>query len=515
MGLLIPKHLYPYRYFFLGAILLVLYRIFSGFFAPLPLQVDEAQYVGWSQKLEAGYYSKPPFIAWVLGFNQWACRSFGIESLEGCSRSLQALALAVASACAGFSSWALFRNLKAAVFTATLLVTSPLFGFYSLFATTDAWLLMWWSLALWLFILAIHSKDREILFWVLCGVAVGFGLLSKYSMGIFVLSAFLWTVCAREIFKKGPWIAVSIAVLIFLPNIVWNYENGFPTISHHIEISQVQNLSANSWDLVRSISSFAQFFLAQFLLLGPLVMIGFLRACFKFGREKPCFRKPHLILVFFVAPIFLVVLAQAFLTRAHANWAAPAYIGVAILVIGIWFEKTAGGGRRSQRAFYSLSVGFGLVCSMVFIHGLKFIYWSPNAPSVRAVESLRGWKEAALNLIELAEKNDIAIVAEDRRILAAVNAYRGSKLIEIYSFDSSGRRSNHYSWFDNADDQPGLVNQMVIWARVESSAPQDALGTDIGAGANLQSRPSLAFIAVAGGSERVAVQVALWGVIKK
>lgn len=513
--MLIPKHLYPYRYFFLGFTLLVLYRIFSGFFAPLPLQVDEAQYVGWSHQLEAGYYSKPPFIAWVLGLNQWACRSLGIESLEGCSRGLQALALAVASASAGFSSWALFRNLKAAVYTTALLITSPLFGFYSLFATTDAWLLMWWSLALWLFILASYGENQEIIFWVLCGVAVGFGLLSKYSMGIFILSAFLWIVFTKKIFRKGPWIAVITAGLIFLPNIVWNYENDFPTISHHIEISQIQNFSANSWDLVRSISSFVQFFLAQFLLLGPLVLIGFLGACFKFRGEKPCIRKPQLILVFFVAPIFLIVLAQAFLTRAHANWAAPAYIGVAILVISIWFEKTAGGGRRSQRAYYSLSVGFGLVCSMVFIHGLKFAYWSPHAPSLRAVESLRGWREAALNLIELAEKNDLPIVAEDRRILAALNAYRSSKLIEIYAFDSSGRRNNHYSRFTNIDDRSALMNQLVIWARVEPSPLQGEIRGDIGTAANSPPGPRLASIPVAGGGEQIAVRIDLWESIRK
>ena len=515
MGLYIPKHLYPYRYFFLGVTLLVLYRIFSGFFAPLPLQVDEAQYVGWSHTLEAGYYSKPPFIAWVLGLNQWACKSFGIESLEGCARSLQSVALLVASACAGFSSWALFRNTKAAVLTAILLVTSPLFGFYSLFATTDAWLLMWWSLALWFFILASHGKNKGVIFWMLCGVAVGFGLLSKYSMGIFVLSAFLWTVFTKQIFRKGPWIAAFIAALIFLPNFVWNYKNDFPTLSHHIEISQVQHLTATSWDLIRSISSFGQFFTAQFLLLGPLVMIGFLGLCFKFSGGSPRFETNQLVLVWFIAPILCIMLFQAFLTRAHANWAAPAYIGIAVLVVGIWFKKGGQEKTRTQLVFYSLSVGFGLICSIFFVHGLKFAYWDLHAPRLRAIESLKGWKEASLNLIELAEKANMVIVAEDRRILATLDAYRGSKSIEIYSFDSNGRRNNHYTWFKNIDDRPEISDQVVIWAKVEPRARSSGLSERNSVIPNSRTDQLLGPMDVAGGNEQVIVRVDRWAAIKK
>jgi len=52
---------------------LVLVRSVSGFFSPLPLQVDEAQYLGWSRDPAFGYYSKPPMIAWALGMNRAAC----------------------------------------------------------------------------------------------------------------------------------------------------------------------------------------------------------------------------------------------------------------------------------------------------------------------------------------------------------------------------------------------------------------------------------------------------------
>ena len=51
--------------------------------APPEIGPDEAQYWRWSEKLDFGYYSKPPLIAWVIagstavfGDSEWAIRFF-------------------------------------------------------------------------------------------------------------------------------------------------------------------------------------------------------------------------------------------------------------------------------------------------------------------------------------------------------------------------------------------------------------------------------------------------------
>ena len=48
---------------------------------PLSLSVDEAQYWDWSNNLDLGYFSKPPFIAWLIasttyffGIAEWSIR---------------------------------------------------------------------------------------------------------------------------------------------------------------------------------------------------------------------------------------------------------------------------------------------------------------------------------------------------------------------------------------------------------------------------------------------------------
>ena len=42
---------------------LTILRTYLAFRTPLPLSIDEAQYLDWSRSLAAGYYSKPPMIA--------------------------------------------------------------------------------------------------------------------------------------------------------------------------------------------------------------------------------------------------------------------------------------------------------------------------------------------------------------------------------------------------------------------------------------------------------------------
>ena len=63
--------------------LITLIRIYSLLVSPIELSVDEAQYWHWSQNLDFGYFTKPPFIAWTIGLStkifgneEWAVRLF-------------------------------------------------------------------------------------------------------------------------------------------------------------------------------------------------------------------------------------------------------------------------------------------------------------------------------------------------------------------------------------------------------------------------------------------------------
>src|SRR5262249_55304005 len=75
-----------------------------------------------------------------------------------------------------------------------------------------------------------YTKQR---FWILFGVVCGVGLLNKHSMLFFGFGLFvglLLTKQRKQFVSAWIWLGGLIAVLIFLPNLLWEIHRGFPTI---------------------------------------------------------------------------------------------------------------------------------------------------------------------------------------------------------------------------------------------------------------------------------------------
>jgi hypothetical protein len=83
-------------------------------------------------------------------------------------------------------------------------------------------------------------------------LAMGLGMLSKYSVAFYVISlvpALLFT-GQRKIFRNPHvYFALGIALLIFLPNLIWQYIHHFPVFYHMAELTstQLQYLSPSSF----------------------------------------------------------------------------------------------------------------------------------------------------------------------------------------------------------------------------------------------------------------------------
>ena len=56
------------RLLFIFFLLAALVKIIALVLTDFDLFGDEAQYWLWSKKLAFGYYSKPPFLAWIISF---------------------------------------------------------------------------------------------------------------------------------------------------------------------------------------------------------------------------------------------------------------------------------------------------------------------------------------------------------------------------------------------------------------------------------------------------------------
>jgi 4-amino-4-deoxy-L-arabinose transferase-like glycosyltransferase len=313
----------------------------------LPLSVDEAYYVAWSKSLDWGYWTKPPLIAWGIAGARSLCGETVI-----CIRSTSLIAYPMTSLLLLLLAWRMGESLKSACALAILFATIPLTTFYGIAATTDAFLILMWTLSLLFLWLALEGKNWA---WVLLGIAVGFGMLAKYTMVVFVVSAILillhphW----RKHWKSsGPYLSAFTAFITFSPNVIWNIKHDMPTFQHTADISHGSNHYGLHWE------SLGKFLLEQLVIGNPILVIAFLFFAFRILRTTIPLKSWFGLAA--CLPILLVICGQALLARAHANWAATAYIGISILSVSyLW---------ANHKLMIALACCINLVFSSVLYH---------------------------------------------------------------------------------------------------------------------------------------------------
>jgi hypothetical protein len=383
-------------------------RVIVLIYSPLELHPDEAQYWWWSQVPDWGYFSKPPLTAWIIrvatmlfGDREWAVRV--------ASPLLHGLAALVIAAIGRrvFDS-------RTGLIAALAYVTAPGVSYSAWLMSTDVPLLLCWSVALYAF---LRSMDELGWRWtILCGAALGLGLLAKYAMLYFLLGlgivAFLIGRKHRSVFARRAALIMIIAVLVAAPNLWWNAAHGFPTVIH---------MRHNAgWSHLRfSPAGLLKFMLGQFGVFGPLLMAGFLASVFRIAQNRER-SEGELILAVFSLPPLILMLAQAFLVSSNANWAAPAYVGASPLAV-----------RELMRW------GRGHVVASFAIDGVAMVLlWAalirPElADSVGLGDAFKreeGWRALAREVRNAAEGGGYDAVAVDNRSVIAELMYYAQPL---------------------------------------------------------------------------------------
>ena len=404
-----------------------LYAIFSpSLLGNIDLAIDEAQYIFWSKNLEAGYFSKPPFIAWVLNPLNQVCG----ENYQ-CYRSLQPIAFFLSSIFCGLSTFRLTNNVKAAYLSAFLFLTLPLSTFYSQFATTDAWLLLLWSASTFFFIMILKNGS---FFWLLCcAIAVGFGLLTKYSMVFFCISALFLLLKLNQSSWLQIFTATSITLLIFCPNIIWNVMHDFPTLKHHVEMTSLDKGTELQF------GPFIEFFIGQFIIFSPIIFLVFLvslrRNWYLFHTErqlinlKEChcnLKEAWVLSAVFSLPIFTTVLFLSLISETEINWASPISIPIVIYFSTLIAREQKNSVRTN---FIKLAVPITLTINLsfllLFLNGPK-VFGSLSAQGLVITNpflQVQGYRTIANVVGSLNYKEEKIIASNDRGLLATLSVY--------------------------------------------------------------------------------------------
>jgi len=410
---------------------LILFAKYYAIFSPsllgnVDLAIDEAQYIFWSKSLEAGYFSKPPFIAWVLSPLNQACG----ENYQ-CYRSLQPFAFFLSSIFCGLSTFKLTNNVKASCLSAFLFLTLPLSTFYSQFATTDAWLLLLWSASTFFFIMTFRNGSFS---WLLCcAVAVGIGLLTKYSMIFFCISALFLLLRLNQFSWAQIITATTVALLIFCPNIIWNITHDFPTLKHHVEMTSLDKGTE------LQISRLIEFFIDQFVIFSPIIFLVFLVSLIKnwqlFHTEgkllnlKECHCGEKEVWVFsatFVLPLFTTVSFLSLISETEINWASPISIPIVIYFSTLVTREQIS---SLQTTYIKLAIlitfTVNLLFLLLFLNGPKVFsnLRSHDAVMPNPFLQVEGYRKIANIVRDLNHREGKIIASNDRGLLATLSLY--------------------------------------------------------------------------------------------
>lgn len=387
-------------------------RLIGMTMSPLNLHGDEAQYWSWSREFDWGYFSKPPMIAWVIGATtaifgntEWAVR-------------ISSPLLHPVIAYVLFRTARYLYDARTGFWAAAIYFLMPAVWLSSGIVSTDVPLLLCWVLGLNAF---MHIRETPTLKWaLLLGLAIGFGMLSKYAMLFFlpplVVAALFDTKSRRALLSLRGLVVIALALLVLAPNIWWNAQNDFATVSHTAANANLKGVPFHPVELL-------EFWASQIIVFGPLTLM-LLIMVFVAAVKGKLERKTLLLVLFALSPLAVISL-EALLSRANANWAVTAYMSSAILAA------------RYGTKHYTRLTKTGIWVNVFMGSALTVATLIPSFANMvgqaNAYKRLRGWPEteAVITEIAVAGHNGQAYqaIAADNRLVFYDLTYYGQKAI--------------------------------------------------------------------------------------
>ena len=403
------------NYLFLLIFIIFCIRIIGLYFSPLEVQGDEAQYWYWSTYFDWGYYSKPPLVAWIIGF---------FTSTFGNSIFILKLPSLLAHFLTSFIlfnlSKAFNRNTEESLW---LSITYLLFFAVSLSSniiSTDPFLLLFWSSSLLFFKICLNKKSIKNI--ILTSIFVALGFYAKYAMIYFFLSSIvliLFTDDKKELIKNIL-IIFFIVLILISPHLYWVYSTNWVTFIH----------TGDNFNWNASLYNFEQlinFIVSQFFISTPIILFIFIK---QFAKTKK-FIQSYSFEIAFSLPILVLITAQSFISRANANWSSVAFIGVTMIAVNILY--------KNYKKIFLLNTALGLV---VLILISVFII---NPPNISPFNKLMGMEGAAKEIQFLDESlNSDYIVFDDRMNIAKFLYYLPSKNKKLKYLSYGDHPGNHF-----------------------------------------------------------------------
>lgn len=457
----------------------ILRAFVAGF---IELGNDEVYYWTYAKFPDWSHFDHPPMVGWVIQF-------FTLDLLFDHEFFIRLGAVVFGTINTGLI-FLIGRKIKDSLtgFYAALLFTASIYCFIlaGTFILPDTPQVLFWLLSLWLLIDCLPDKELtpgSRVKLLLAGVTVGLALLSKYHSVFIIAGVLLYMVIYnRNWFKaKETYIAFFIALSLFTPVIIWNFQNHFVSFNFHE--SRVGSTGMRiRWDY------FGTELAGQFFYNNPVNFILVSISLIAVIRKKQFLEKSFLrVLLLMSLPLAIVFIGFSLYSSTLPHWTGPAYLGL-ILVAAAWLS---GSSERvdSPKLFpwpLRIAVGFQLILILFAVLQINYgVVPLKRLGMDDPTTQLQGWRQLGEQFGEVNKKYvQLKIMPEDAPILtfrwfpaANLDYYVASQMPKkVYSLGTLERIHKYY-WIDKArgDLQKGSDAWYIAFS-FEFKDPHDRYG---------------------------------------
>ena len=327
--------------------------------APLDLSPDEGHYWDWSRHPDWSYYSKGPVVAYLIGAS-CALTEHWTQDLPGQAMLSVRLPAVLCGCLLLLSVYVLttlvFQRESWALAALALGLTLPPITAVSEIMTIDAPFLCCWSWGLVFVYLALfRGKSWG---WPLAGVMIALGLLSKYTMVLWLPSLVLFLVFTpgwrHLLARPGFWIMTLVATLGGLPILWWNHQHEWVSLRHILGHSGLPTSNLHWLGPLAYVGMQFALFIGYWF----IVWIGAMWARRPWVEQRADFR----FLWWMSLPTFLFFMVFSLKNGGgEPNWPVSAYLSGMVLAVGWlcehlsdarrWYRLTARGTHASVRQY--------------------------------------------------------------------------------------------------------------------------------------------------------------------
>ncbi len=427
----------------------------------LDLIPDEMYYWVYTQHLALSYLDHPPLTSWLiaLGTSLFGDTVFGVRSLL--------IPIVIFGAVYFYKYGQTMGGRTVGLLTMLALVGLPFFFLSGLVMTPDAPMIVAWAATLY-YLKRLLVDDHAGAWWGL-GIAMGLGLLAKYSIALLGLGGLIFILIdprARQwLVRPALYGSILTAIAIFSPVIVWNAQNNFASFGFQFTRRLAENPDFSSHLII----VYALLLLSPvFALTAIYLMVRPIRA---HTSQSPSARANRFMWVMTLTPLSVFALYGAFsVTKFH--WTLPAWIALIPMVMSFLFQ-----GLQPHKRPAGL-VAKGLVrlwapslLVLIIGYGTLLHYLTLGLPGMRKTDfnaAYLGWPELTQTVEHLAEEMRTEtgtwplVVSTDKWGMSAALAFHSQRLPldRISAQNVIGMQGSMWGfWFDQSQDptQPILL----------------------------------------------------------